>query len=1142
MSKSSYLKVKYQIPHEYHSFTKSKTKHLNRYLLFKLISNLLVEMYYSINCYKLLTRAIASKFNRNYKYVYILRIFIINFLNYLSNYSNKTKRYLLATNIFLRWNQYVGSSKNGVVSANPYILFVKFFTLLLQRRSAFAVIMRKEKTILYYIRQISNYIFYEKHIQILSAVKQNILSFELKKRIIDSIFNVGRYSRKSRFLNRRHIFNLVSFNIILSANRFDRIKRGRKNRTFYSNKLKFIQLYKNMYNIRTTGLFKKYIKYISSRLRRFVGISSIHFHQIYVFILSYFFYYLDLFNNTTELHNMSLRINGSKYSISSYYYFLIGDRIEIGSSVLNYLLALRRLSIAFVLSQMFYNCSLIPVVRLRHNRNKSKLLGNKFSIVYLNNYLNTNTSSIINESTNPYYNITMVARQALDYINARLKQYYHRSYNSSTRYRYMARVDKKKWKVYLSKKFMSRRNKYYLIGHVLDSATSNANSKIYMLATILGVYTYYLNSLELYKIHCSGSSSFIWFKNVLPLVATHLQFIAASNDCNMTAHPRVQLCTLNINRLLGNLNIGCLFNLNMRVDNSLYTQYFNFNKRLKYYTGFFNYENILLSLITSNRKQFRVRRLYSTSLLANVSDNTQIEENKLSKVVTPQRRHISTIYKLIRRASKLVSARIYRTVYYCLAKIIKLLSISKQRNVFIHETRKNYNINNMHLLFFPTIQGPYNYVKQDNLIRNTATLLYLRRCIGYNRKLTKLIFFRVKRKFKKKKKYIDKFEQSLKREYNFSIIQNNDYFRRLGVYDLYSFIKKVFIDKTMPAYNSEQYNSYFNQYKNKRMRYNSQRPMQYTNNYRNRNKFKYPPTSMHNRRQGSVFSRSYYTDSIAKMKAQVYTGKVDTASKASQIKGRVRVRLVNDTLRPHMYNNKLVMYQNNKMNQFSKGIGHLNISKRNKSKRNNFGSLIIAMLHRILNTCYMQSNRIRVKQPRWNNRTKNAHHKQLTRSIANDNVIDLYYLSGLDKQFKLVHSHDDLAHILTKIPSYKNSYNTIYLHIFINIYSYLKYLKQWLYTYSLNTVCHSMKNSIVPQFSIDLMYTLKTITNYHAVQRKFMCINTLLYKITSNKLKFIVYKHANIPHIRSSIILSMPNNIRYLFLSRSSKILASKFR
>lgn len=1141
MSKSSYLKVKYQIPYEYHSFTKSKTKHLDRYLLFKLISNLLVEMYYSISCYKLLTRSIASRFSRNYKYVYVLRVFITNFLNYLSKYRDKTNLYLRSNNVFFHWNPYLNSNKSSTVNTSPYVLFIKFFTLLLQRRSAFAVVLRKEKTILYYVRQISNYVFYEKHMQILSSVKQSILNFDLKKRIIDSIFNVGRYSRKSRFLNKKHIFNLVSFNMILSTNRFDRLKRGRKNRTFYSNKLKFMQLYKNMYNIRTTNLFKKYIKHVSSRLRRFVGISSVHFHQIYAFILSYFFYYLSLFGNTAELYNVSLRINSNKYSVSSYYYFLIGDRIEIGSTVFNYLIALRKLSIAFVLSQIFYNCSVIPIIKLRLNKNRNKILSSRASIMHINKYFNTSTTNIPTGSINSYHDTQIVTKQALGYIRARLKQY-HLSYNSVRYHRRISNIRKKKWKVYLSKKFIGKRNKYHLIGHVLDSAISNMSSKIYILAAILGVYTCYSDLFRQCNAYCSYDST-IWFKNILPLSATHLRFIAASSDCSTTAHSKMQLCTSNITRLLDNLNIGCLFNLNMRIDSSLYTQYFNLNRRLRYYIGFFNHEDILLSLATNTNRRFRVRRLYSTggsSLLAGMPSNLQVEENTSLKA-TMLKQYINTIFKLIRHARKLVSARIYRTIYYCLTKIIRLTSISKQHGIFMHRILENYNSNNIHLQFFPIVHEPYNYIRQDNLIRNTAALLYLRRCITYNRKLTKLVFFRIRKKFKKKKRFIDKFEQSLKREYNFSIIQNNDYFRRLGVYDLYSFIKKVFIDKTMPAYNSKQYNSYFNQHNNKRMRYSLQRPTQYNTNTGRKYKFRRNFTPMHNRMHSPKFNRSYYTDSIAKMDAQVYT-EIGTTNRVGQSKGRVRVKLVNDIPRPHMYNIKPVIYQNNKKNKFNKGTNRLNINRRNKSKRNNFGSLVIAMLHRILNTRYLQSNRLHINQQWRNSRPKGTHHKQLARSIANDNVIDLYYLSSLDKQFRTVHSHDDLSYILTKVPNYKNTYSTMYLRILSNVYLYLKYLKQWLYTYSLNTLYYFRRNSIILQLSTDLMKNLKTIANYHTVQRKFICINPLLHKTVSNKLRFIVYNYTNIPHTRDSTLLSMPNNLRYLFLNKSSKILASKFR
>lgn len=896
-----------------------------------------------------------------------------------------------------------------------------------------------------------------------------------------------------------------------------------------------------MYNIRTTGLFKKYIKHISSRLRHFVGISSIHFHQIYVFISSYFFYYLNLFGSTAELYNLNLRINSSKYNVSSYYYFLVGDRIEVGSTILNYLIVLRKLSIAFVLSQIFYSCSVIPIIKPCHSKNKTRILNSRFSIMYINKYFNANTSNASIGSTNSHYETKIVAKRALGYLWSRLKQYRF-SYNNARRHQYTPGIQKKKRKLYLFKKFIGRRNKFHLIGHVLDSAISNMSSKTYILSTILGMYIYYSNLFELYKVHYSYNT-IAWFKNILPLSAAHLRFIAASSDCSTAVHPRMQLCISNISRLLDNLNTNCLFNLNMRMDNSLYTQYFNLNRKLKYYVGFYNHEDILLSLTTSNSRQFRVRRLYSTigiRLLSSMSNDVQVEENRFLRTSIPKQ-YINTVFRLIKRIRKLLSVRIYRTLYYCLAKIVRLASISKQYSICMHGALLNYNSNNIHLQFFPTMYDPYNYVKQDNLIRNTATLLYLRRRIVQNRKLTKLVFFRIRKKFKKKRKFVDKFEQSLKREYNFSIIQNNDYFRRLGVHDLHSFLKKVFIDKTMPAYNSKQYNSYFNQQNNRRIRYNPHEAVQYNTINEKRNKFRRNFNAVHRRIQSQRFNRSYYTESIAKMNAQVYTG-VSTANQAKQTKGRIRIKLVNDTPHSHVHKMKPVTYQNNRTNKFNKGTGRLSTSRRNKSKRNNFGSLIIALLHRILNTHYLQSSKLHINKQWLNGRVQGAHHKQLARSIANDNVIDLYYLSRLDKQFRPIHSHDDLTYILTKVHSYKTSYSTIYLRILVNVYSYLKYLKQWLHTYSLNTLYYFNRNSIISQPSTDLMKNLKIIKNYHTVQRKFICINPLLYKIVNNKLTFILYNYVNVPYTRNSTVLSMPNNIRYLFLNKSSKILASKFR
>lgn len=1158
MGKSDYLRVKYQIPYEYSSFTKSKTKNLNRYVLFKFIYNLLLEMYYSISCYKLLTRWITARFNRSYKYTYILRSFITNFLNHLY----KSKYLSLYIGQKQDWPYYaesdfnLNSTKVDLVDNAPYILFIKFFVLLLRRRNTFSNVLRKEKTILYHVRQISNYVFYERHTRILFRVKQSTLSYDLRKRILDSIFNINRYSRKHRFAGKKYIFNLVSFNMVMSSKRFDRLKKGRKSRTFYSQKLKFVQLYKNMFNIKTTKMFKEYIQFIVNRLQRFVGIASIYFHQIYLFLSNYFFYYLDILRNNRELHSLTVLVNNKKNSVSSFYYLLVGDRIEVRSTFLTYIFIMRKLCISFILSQIFYNYSTVLPIRTRNNKRNFGFITRKLNRLHINKYLLTdrlelnsfNHGTISTTINKPMYSAylslyTGSAKNKLNILKYRSKTKAHTNQHSR-RTQHIVRTKKT---THLFKKLFLRNNRYRLIGHVFDALPVGVRIKILAFRAIIGIYLQYSNVLDVYM--ASNIDHTLWYNTVCTIVSKHLHFIMSLHDCRAGLYVPLQLCNFSIGRLITCIAKNHYYNIYIKKLDSVYIQFFNFSKKSKYYFNFTKFCGAnLIPMIHENKILGANKRIYISSNISlfhhlcgylNNGRKSNTKKNFL-KYKWLRGKNLNNWLKVINPTiftRKILPVRIYKIVYYCLIRVVKYIGTARAFKWFNYTILPNYSMVSKHVRFFPNLHILHHSTKQSNLLYSLTILLYMRKLFVHNRKNTRFFFFRMRKRFKKRTTQINNHRPELRRGYNFSIIQNNDYFRRLGIHDLRSFVKKVFIDKSMPKY----------------------RPSQYKHNKITMHSKRAPHKNTQHKKHIHVPIRFYHTTNV--VCSSSINKDVDHKTNQKTNRTKIRIQLVKTMpildRRNQVYVEQHInrdVNQNN--NRRDIAFGNEDISRAsitstigdfNQDTKIELGGLVIAMLHRILMVRYLRSSHLYASLSKARKKKRKSvivHHRHLTRSVANDSIIDLAHLDSVAKHYTFTDSHDDLFRILKrKSTSRKLKYATMLIRVFVNMYSYLQYIKQWFSRYTFYLIKHLESKSIRKYSSIDLIRTLKVFTEYFATQHKFISNTPLVYKVTKCSLKFIIYGYS---YMFSTAVHKshnqIPTNLRYLFSDKSYKVLSSKFR
>jgi len=412
MGKFTYLRSRYYVPYEYSHYIQYKNKNVYKYILFKLLSILLEEMFYSVKCYRLTNRKYKHRYIINMNYLSTVQLFIHKFFNFIycsefvidhslpnrinttflskffSN-SGKNKAFRVCNsdlpNLTKRKNLLYTSLKQYSmfqINNSSYILFVKLLLLLLFRRDMISFSAVHARNIIYRIRQISNYIFFDRYKEVIFSISQDILSYDLRKLIISSVFSIRRYANRQRFLNKKPILNKISFLMILSIKRFDKLKRSKLNRTFYSYKLQFKQIFKNIYNFKTTKKFNQYIKKINSKLVHNVNTYKLHMYQIHAFINDNFFFHKSVNKPETITINNHLNKN-----INKHHHFLIGDQVEIFYNTYKYIYSIRKLYIGFLISQLFYNCcSNFFFIKMRRSKRPTLLFSKNTPIRNINLY------------------------------------------------------------------------------------------------------------------------------------------------------------------------------------------------------------------------------------------------------------------------------------------------------------------------------------------------------------------------------------------------------------------------------------------------------------------------------------------------------------------------------------------------------------------------------------------------------------------------------------------------------------------------------------------------------------------------------------------------------------------------------------
>lgn len=236
MGKFTYLRSRYYVPYEYSHYIQYKNKNVYKYILFKLLSILLEEMFYSVKCYRLTNRKYKHRYTINMNYLSTVQLFIHKFFNFIycsefvidhslpnrinttflskffSN-SGKNKAFRVCNsglpNLTKRKNLLYTSLKQYSmfqINNSSYILFVKLLLLLLFRRDMISFSAVHARNIIYRIRQISNYIFFDRYKEVIFSISQDILSYDLRKLIISSVFSIRRYANRQRFLNKKTNF------------------------------------------------------------------------------------------------------------------------------------------------------------------------------------------------------------------------------------------------------------------------------------------------------------------------------------------------------------------------------------------------------------------------------------------------------------------------------------------------------------------------------------------------------------------------------------------------------------------------------------------------------------------------------------------------------------------------------------------------------------------------------------------------------------------------------------------------------------------------------------------------------------------------------------------------------------------------
>lgn len=1153
------MNAKYQILHEYSNYTKSKTKQLNKYLLFQLVMDLLKEMHQSIRCYRIVNRKISSRFCISYRHSYISRLFITRFFSNMLNHlylfsrhlrriprkfkklskagkSNKYKYYLYR---YAKKKEYKKSqfiTTQSIVKNKVYILFIKFLFLLFRRRNIFHNIMRSGKSVLYHIRKISNYLFFQRHQDILFNVEEKVLGYDLRKRILDAIFNVGRHARKYRFFSKKYILNHITFNILLITNRFDLFKRQRRNRTFYFYKLKFKQLYKSMYNIRTTKLFNKYINYINTRLNRYVGIQNIYLYQIYIFLYSYFYSFLNYTDNKSLLQAIHIKINGIRKYLNNFHYFVVGDYIEIRAISHVFILLIRKLGIAFALSQIFYLAvsGLTDMFRMQvQTSSKRKLIPN---------FIKGAGSKVIPEPDAIYAsNVTTYCslyNHLVSILQVKKKEKLMASCADKTilfaarKVQLINKGMKKKKKLTFQRLFAwlgphartslrikrtMRHRKRYIV--TTDDIHNVFNKRIYNRSTIFLSLLRIFKSYELkgsFKSNTNVPYSLV-YKTINKLSVQHLKFIYNLDKSFKKCFLSVHLCLSIFKQWLHYITTGYFFNMCYKLNNISMNRYIIPNRLVLYNMNAIEETNKISSILHGNNLAVITMMRSSRPALSN---------------------KIGLFWSFTRNKPTLLV--LYVLLCYCIICLIKFMTKGRQRSYKSLVLGTSYFANAPRLIQLQNLFFRSATYKMANiaLLHSVLLLLYYKRHTviwKYNN------FAKLSRPFKPFKRR--RFRRFYRPRYH---RPDNKYspFRRFNTFTysrppyykskfLLNYKKhKGFESAVRRFYKRPRYNKYY--YKKNRYR----KPIKvgrFLHRFFEYKVRKYKQFIAY-RRNWKLLSRYF------NLKSKRYLR--DYAVDAKELPHSQKIYLKLIRRRPRFYNASRKYTMVKKI--YYKFIGPILHSTRKFSMNNSFIKATYATIYHLWLRRFLANKMLKSYKRKYTIvklinllllPIRKRYLKKSSRKLVRFNVLML----GVQRKFFRVP--------YKKV--FKKTFNSrllVYIKIFNNIYMYLRYLQYCLDRNLMVSAYKYLSGATNGFFEIQtdlssgqILNMLNIRSSYYKNMQDFMIVKPFFYRCTKNTLKFVIYDVGDIfiiPGVRHNV----PSSIGYLFNTKSSYVLQSKFR
>lgn len=1094
------MNARYGIPHEYSNYTKSKTKQLNKYLLFQLVVDLLVEMYCSLRCYKIINKKILSRFHVSYRHCYISRLFITHFFFNMLNYMNlfiihlrkipRRFRNLSKHNGYIYsyrhkyWRKFKSLKKlsfvstNSIVKSKAYILFIKFLFLLFRRRNSFINVIRSGKNVMYHIRRISNYLFFQRHIDILSNVDEKILSYDLRKRIMDAIFNIGRRSRKYRFLNKKKILNHITFNILLTTNRFDLFKRQRRNRSFFYYKLRFRQMYKSMHNIKTTKLFNKYISYINTRLNRYVDIQNMYLYQVYIFLYSYFFFSLNSVHGRHLPWTFNIRINGIKKYLNNFHYFIVGDRIEVQSTAYAFIKVIRKLCIAFALSQLFYVAysGLSDIFRIRYVKVNQRL---RSSNPYVNTGLHSSSlgSDNISVSVNAecmlpsndfYPNILRKLRVKIEEkpslkksalafaIKRKRKKLPHHPLTSL-----IPNMKRIKYGIYHRKKY----------GVAVNATYNILNEKVYNRCTVaiilLRIFKYYdLNG----AFRQNDIVEYSLFSNAVnKLSLMHLKFLYNSNNSFDKNFVDMQLCISTFKRWLDYLTKGYFFNICHKLSSISINRHMLLSRMCFYNLGTMMLDSHNIPL-----------RSYKSVLCA-------LQETSWNQ---PSSNFFNTLWS--RKPRRPIALALCAGLYYCLVCLIVVISKPTRKiiyNKLVHRMLHfPYLVRTVHIqnLFFRS--ATYKMISLSLMHSILLLLFYRRRTMIWKHNT----FARLSHPYKFYRRRFFRFRRNKLK-----------YFGSRGIKKRYN------VHAQMRPTVKHFFARFFN-YKTKKYR----KLIAYRRNWQLLSKY-------------FNFKSKYYLKGYPKWYRHPQ---------------RVYLRLVKR--RPRFYNASRKYTRVKRI--YFKFIGPVIHSTRRFIMNNSFIKATYATLYglwirrfftnKLLNTYkskYTATKLINILLLPIRRRYLNKSDRKMVRFST--------LMLGIQRKFFRVPYKKAFRRILST-----NLH--VYLRTLNNMYTYIRYMHGWFNNnaavFAENTTLDSMSGLVVAQTrfsSAQILNMLKIRSDYYANISSLVILSPLFYICINGTFKFILYDLGNTPRFLN-LSKKIPSSIRYLFNVKSNHVLGPKFR